>query len=886
MYLKSLKLADFAGIASADLGPFEPGLTVIVGDNEAGKSTLLTALRAAFFQKHRASGEAVKALSPYLAGGRPCVELAFAIEGVDYALRKAFLQRPMAELAWPGGSLSGDAVEEKLAALFRFTHPGAGEPKLDKHQGAFGLLWVEQGRSTGGLDLGAGKDAVTASLEGEVGQILGGERGRNLIAAAKALQDRFFTNSLRAVSSSPVTAAEKALASLAAELSAGRQRRAVFEAKLDRLDNRRAALRALVADEAIAKAEAALEAAERAVLAASGLKRDVAEATREVEHARARRDAAVERVGQRDRLIEARTMADEALGAAREALSELNNAGAGAVERLAGLQASREAAAARAVKADRRDEAARAARDRLRLDKEIAALAGRLDKGRVVAEALKKLQGVASAPKLDARAITALEAAQQKQREAAARLSVAVPTVMFEPDDGRRVTDAESRPIESGARRTVAGRSTFVLEGFGRLTVEPGGDAEALARDHFAAERALRDLLIKAGVESLTAAREALALAETRKSEIGSLEKERLALLPDGLDAAEAELAQKHRERDALPPADEDARPIGADKGTDAEPFDLVATQRERRAAREALTDAEAALEGARREDAARVATRATVEANVSHRGEEAARLAREAGEAEAARTRAALIADMAASDVERTAKLAVLDLHRTALEKADPETAARTLAARRRALDNLHADIGKLKEESLTLEGELRAEGATALGEEIARLEGEIAALEPRLTRLRLEAEASRLLHTTLVEAQRQAREHWLGPIKSEVAPYLRLIHPGAEIELDDSTLEIRGLHRGGVEEQFGRLSAGAREQVAVVTRIALAQVLKKGGHPATVILDDALVNTDEKRLERMHLVLLKAAEDLQIIVLTCRERDFRGLGAPILRL
>lgn len=70
------------------------------------------------------------------------------------------------------------------------------------------------------------------------------------------------------------------------------------------------------------------------------------------------------------------------------------------------------------------------------------------------------------------------------------------------------------------------------------------------------------------------------------------------------------------------------------------------------------------------------------------------------------------------------------------------------------------------------------------------------------------------------------------------------------------------------------------------MVTRIALAQVLKKGGHPATVILDDALVNTDEKRLERMHLVLQKAAEDLQIIILTCRERDFRGLGAPIVRL
>ena len=51
-------------------------------------------------------------------------------------------------------------------------------------------------------------------------------------------------------------------------------------------------------------------------------------------------------------------------------------------------------------------------------------------------------------------------------------------------------------------------------------------------------------------------------------------------------------------------------------------------------------------------------------------------------------------------------------------------------------------------------------------------------------------------------------------------------------------------------------------------------------------MILDDALVNTDEKRLERMHLVLHRAAKSLQILVLTCRERDFVGLGAPFHRI
>ena len=87
-------------------------------------------------------------------------------------------------------------------------------------------------------------------------------------------------------------------------------------------------------------------------------------------------------------------------------------------------------------------------------------------------------------------------------------------------------------------------------------------------------------------------------------------------------------------------------------------------------------------------------------------------------------------------------------------------------------------------------------------------------------------------------------------------------------------------------VTEPFESLSVGAREQVAVITRLALADVLRSAGQPTAIILDDALVNTDEGRLARMHLVLQKASEHLQVLVLTCRERDFLGLGAPIHRL
>ena len=87
-------------------------------------------------------------------------------------------------------------------------------------------------------------------------------------------------------------------------------------------------------------------------------------------------------------------------------------------------------------------------------------------------------------------------------------------------------------------------------------------------------------------------------------------------------------------------------------------------------------------------------------------------------------------------------------------------------------------------------------------------------------------------------------------------------------------------------MEEPFYGLSVGAREQLAVLTRLAFAEMLAERGKPARVILDDALVNTDEPRFDRMLLILRRAARNIQIIALTCRERDYQALGAPFIRL
>ncbi len=64
MRLRRVEVRSFRKIGHLVVDGLSDGLNVIVGDNEAGKSTLLAAMRAALFEKHRVRGEAAEAMLP------------------------------------------------------------------------------------------------------------------------------------------------------------------------------------------------------------------------------------------------------------------------------------------------------------------------------------------------------------------------------------------------------------------------------------------------------------------------------------------------------------------------------------------------------------------------------------------------------------------------------------------------------------------------------------------------------------------------------------------------------------------------------------------------------------------------------------------------------
>lgn len=78
---------------------------------------------------------------------------------------------------------------------------------------------------------------------------------------------------------------------------------------------------------------------------------------------------------------------------------------------------------------------------------------------------------------------------------------------------------------------------------------------------------------------------------------------------------------------------------------------------------------------------------------------------------------------------------------------------------------------------------------------------------------------------------------------------------------------------------------SVDPREE-RVETRLAFARLFARTGTQVPVILDDALVHSDDDRIEAMFTALHRVARDQQILVLTCRQRAFAALGGERARV
>ena len=105
MHLRRIEIRNFRKLTpGVALGPLHDGITVISGDNEAGKSTVLAALQTALFEKFSVGGATLQAMMPYASSVRPEVIIDAEIDGGAYRLEKGFGSKAAARLQTPTGA--------------------------------------------------------------------------------------------------------------------------------------------------------------------------------------------------------------------------------------------------------------------------------------------------------------------------------------------------------------------------------------------------------------------------------------------------------------------------------------------------------------------------------------------------------------------------------------------------------------------------------------------------------------------------------------------------------------------------------------------------------------------------------------------------------------
>ncbi|SIO09880.1 AAA domain-containing protein [Rhodovulum sp. ES.010] len=844
------------------------GITVFAAPNESGKSTFFDALHALFFQPHGSRAREVRSLQPH-SGGAVTVAAEIDTEDGRFRLEKTWLSRKGARVfdAATGRLIAQD--DEAEAWIGRVVAGGLGGPA--------GLLWVRQGAaglepsSGGAADKRAWQDALEArrglmsTLAVEIDAMTGGRRMDHVLAACRAELSDLATATGRPRSGGPWKQAEEAAEGLRAECADLEAKVAELGAALAerrRAEDERARLDA--PDECAAR-EAALSAARARMQAADDHAEKLYGAESVVRIAMLERDAAANGRAGLDALQDACAAAAEAgLETARQ---EAEAAEAHRAAREEDAQAAKAHATAETVVTGLREnlEAARKAAEARAAAGRLAEVQRRLDQAeaqaRIRVEAEARLRGA----RVDDSTLSALEAvASEVERLRAQRDALAV-TVMARYEGAMRVAVdgaelAEAQPV------ALHGTATLALPGIGSLTVDTGGRGadRQIAERLATAEADLQTNFDAAGVRRLSEARAAHAARVDAAGRLHMAEQVLASLAPRGLEALQAEVARLRLL------ADGGAEDVELDPEAQAESlkgalaaFEAAASARE--AARARLGAAETRLAEARTANRLAETRRGEAEAARGSHEAHAARRARAAGKLAAAQARL----DAAVEARDALAATAP-DVETVCAELDRAEGAARATDER----------IKALSDRLLELDGLIRARAEDGVEERLADLRGRLQEAEARADRYGREAAALQRLETALEEARRAARDTYFEPLKRELLPLLTLIHDEADLTLDDASLLPAALTRDGQEETMEILSGGTAEQIAILSRLAFAKLFAKAGQSVPVILDDALVHSDDDRIERMFTALHRVAGDQQILVFTCRSRVFSRLG------
>ncbi|WP_370285851.1 AAA family ATPase [Pseudooceanicola nanhaiensis] len=839
------------------------GITVICEANEFGKSTFFDAIHAVVFEKHGASGKSIKSLQPHAGGGiRIGVEV--EIDGARYAVEKRFLSQKGASVTdmARGTVIARDGEAEDWIAR----HIGAPE------QGPAGLLWVRQGvlglEPTDGTKtererLAEARRDLLSSVAGEIEQVTGGRTMDRILRRCQGDLDALATGSRLSPKGAWKDAVD-AVKSLGAELD-------VLERQCtdlsDALNERRAAegeLRRLDDPEARTRRETDLRQAREAASAAESHAQKVASAKGEVDLAAMRRNEA-----QR-----ARDDFATAIEAAESSAKTLAGAEQLHRDRIATLKAAREAEAELRGGLGQAEATTRALRDELKLAERAGRVLRARDEAERIGELLKQVRehgdsAAAARARIAKNPVTseALSALEDAVAEVARlRGLVAASSVRMHVDyfgdtrlrlDGRELASGAPIVLEDGAQVDVPGIATLRFE----LPETVDEDIEIAFAEALAAEA---EAFARCDARTLADARQRARQRADDAAAVKLAEGMLRSLAPQGGEALEQALADA---RETIKDASE----------VDVRPVEQIAQDLEAAEIREA--DLRGRLHSATETVADARETAAAAEMALSSARDQQARAEAQAGapDGRAANGRELSLKAEAAASEAQSKELALAELK---AEAPDAATAVANLKRAEAASENARKRREQLVERRADLSARIDTRADEGVEERRDEVSERLRSAQARAGRYEAEVAALVCLRDALEKARDGAREAYFEPVQEELRPLLRILHEDAGIDWETDSITPGALRRGGETEAFETLSGGTQEQIAILTRLAFARLFARRGQHLPIILDDALVYSDDDRIVKMFTALNRVAMDQQIIVFSCRQLAFAGLG------
>lgn len=852
-------------VAVSDL---DPGLNLFTGPNESGKSTLVEAIRAAFFERHKST--TVKHLQPWGdSSAIPEISLAFEWEGQRWQLDKRFLKKERCDLRVNDITYSGDEAEEKLSELLGYQLPTRGASKPEQ-QGIPGLLWIEQGDGQNISEAVANAgDHLQSALGSHLGE-LASSTGDELMAQVQAARDQLLKKNGNP--RGEYLAATNACNELSEQIQTLVQRISRYRNEVDRL-----------AELTLEQQRASAEKPWQALRQQADEARQKLDVVNQLEQDQTRDRQSLQDCQRSqaslDTLLESFQKRTEELAAREETAQQAQQQVAQLSTQTSRLQQRREDAETTFAQARRNlNEAKQAARHQ-RLQQDIEQCRNQRQEVSEHLENAQQLQATLKTQRTELQQVHVDTAMLQQARSLHASIRElqiqrdAVATRLEFHLTGSDRVSLNGDSLSGTGERRLTERSQLDIAGVGQIRIHPGGeDIAALARQQQRLQDEFAHALAEIDCDTLDQAEQRTQRSSALQQEIKINEDRLQDVAKHGIDA----LTERHQslQQQEQQLADQIAAlPASADATTNIEEV-------------EADTQLEVASAALRQ---------AETEAQEHHRQLELMQQQRDTAAAEVTRLRAELESPQYQQQLDQTKQQQrALQLQEARLIEA--------IAQRQQQIDQTHPDILRQDIERLTksadhlqkqyrdrelalsgLQSSIEILGAEGLEEQKAELELERERQERHRRALEKRADGLEFLLTALQTRRQELTQRLQAPLQQHLQHYLSLLFPDASLTVNDQLQPVRldRSQRDGQEYAgFDHLSFGAREQMGVVSRLAYADLLQASGRPTLIILDDTLVHSDRQRLDQMKRILFDAAKRHQILLFSCHPDNWNDLG------